>query len=921
MRIKLFCYVVVLILGCAMYVSAQDNGVFFYSGGKKVYGNLSKQWVAIKLKSEKNITEVEQRAGIFTAERSPLPKELSLFTQEGISFIKKENFPNVMENILMSLRDDPDVEAVGIPLYLPTTDVPLILTDEFVVKFKADVTQSQIEQMNSENHVELVKKSPHVDKKMVLRVTDTSGKDALEMANYYYESGLTEFSHPNFIVHVEERFVPNDALYPDQWHLNNTGQRGGTVDADIDAEEAWDITRGDSGIIIAVIDSGVQIQHEDLQPNQFTNSGEIPGNGIDDDGNTYIDDVHGWNFYNGTGDTNRGHASRHGTSVAGVAAGRGNNAIGISGSCPNCTILPIARGSTFNDHADSFDYAVSMGAHIITNSWGYTVGTPATDVVENAINDAATNGRGGLGCVVTFAMTNTNVDNCDPASLDISALDNVIAISRSDDRDVLDNGGFGDCMELLSPTRGAGRPGLTTTDQTGADGYSAGDYAPNFGGTSGATPQVAGIAALMLTLDSSLTKDEVRTVLIETADKIDAENADYDISGFSDTHGYGRVNAYNAVCAVTNCPPSAEADGPYSAECGGATTDIPLDGTGSSDPNGDPLTYSWTTDCPGGSFDDSTSPTPNLTLDTLETCFIQCNVTLTVIDGSGASDSASSTVRIRDELPPEITSCPAEVTVECNESTDPDNTGSATATDVCNPSVDIDFSDASVPGTCPEESVITRTWIATDSCSNSSSCVQTINIVDTTAPDIDCPADITIECDESRDPGNTGFATALDNCDSAPAITFSDIVTPSPVCPEEETITRTWTATDCAGNSASCVQTIMVDDSIPPVISCNAPATITPPDAPISFTATATDNCAGDPSVEIIGYDCFKFTKKGKRIDKTESCIVGVNGDTVTIVDSGGVNDNITWTVRSNDNCGNVSESTCSVLVVLPERP
>ena len=125
MKIKLLCYLAILILGTSTYAFGQDNGVFFYSGGKKIYGNLSEQWIAIKLKSGENITEVEKRAGIFTAELSPLPKELNLFKQEGITFIKTE----ATKSILMSLRNDPDVEAVGIPLYFPTTEVPLILTD------------------------------------------------------------------------------------------------------------------------------------------------------------------------------------------------------------------------------------------------------------------------------------------------------------------------------------------------------------------------------------------------------------------------------------------------------------------------------------------------------------------------------------------------------------------------------------------------------------------------------------------------------------------------------------------------------------------------------------------------------------------------------------------------------------------------
>ena len=840
MRSKILYLVLLITVGWVLNASAQDE-VFFYSGGERIYGNLAKQWIAIKLKSGRTIDEVKMKAGMVVDKSYSIPKELSLLEREGIIFLNIEDQLDTRENILKDMRADPGVKVVGQPLYLLRSEVPLILTDEFVVKFKPNVAQSQIEQFNSKNDVELVKESPHVKNKMVLRVTSTSGKNALQMANYYYESGLTEFSHPNFIVHTEERFTPDDPQYPQQWHLNNTGQRGGLDDADIDAEEAWDITTGSSDIIIAVIDSGVQIQHEDLEPNQFTNTLEIPDNGIDDDGNGYIDDVHGWNFYNDTGNTDRGGLSSHGTCVAGVAVARGDNGIGVSGVCPNCALLPIARGSTVDDHADSFDYAVSMGAHVITNSWGYWLNTPTTDVVVDAINNAAINGRGGLGCVITWAMTNENWDNCDPAQLDISALDNVIAISRADDHDELDNGGYGDCMELLAPTRGDthGRAGLMTTDQTGSDGYNTlGDYHLDFGGTSGATPQVAGIAALMLTLDSSLTKDDVLTILIQTADKIDAENADYDpVTGFSETHGYGRVNAFNALFALINHPPNADANGPYDAECEGITTTVYLDGSGSSDPDpDDTLTYSWNTDCPGGSFDDETSVTPVLKVDTSDGCLVQCNVSLTVTDDAGDEDTATASVTILDIAPPVFSNVPGDVTVECD----------------------------SVPE----------------------------------------PASV----------------AATDDCDQNPMVSFSEVRTEGS-CPDNYTLTRTWTATDSCGNTSSGVQTIEVADTTPPLIECNAPAAITPPDAPIAFTVTATDNCDGDPSVEITEHACFKYTKKGKRIDKAESCVVNVVGDTITILDSGGVGDRITWIVRANDSCGNVTFHECGVDVVNPAQP
>jgi hypothetical protein len=282
-----------------------------------------------------------------------------------------------------------------------------------------------------------------------------------------------------------------------------------------------------------------------------------------------------------------------------------------------------------------------------------------------------------------------------------------------------------------------------------------------------------------------------------------------------------------------NLPPTSEAGGPYSEECMGSTTTVALDGNGSNDPEGDSLTYSWTTTC-DGTFDNSMLAQPTLTVNTSNVCNYNCSVSLTVTDEDGLSGvSDSAIVTIRDTTPPTLVGVPSDVTVECDAVPLP---AIVNATDTCSTGVNLNFEETRVDGSC------------------------------------------------------------IDNY----------------------TLTRTWTGVDGCGNSSSAAQTITVQDTQGPVISCNSLGIITPPDAPISFTATATDNCADDPSVEIIEYDCFMFTKKGKIIDKTESCIVEVNGDTITIVDSGGVGDNITWTVSANDNCGNVAETTCSVSVVKP---
>jgi hypothetical protein len=222
--------------------------------------------------------------------------------------------------------------------------------------------------------------------------------------------------------------------------------------------------------------------------------------------------------------------------------------------------------------------------------------------------------------------------------------------------------------------------------------------------------------------------------------------------------------------------------------------------------------------------------------------------------------------------------------------------------------------------TCADLGENSVTLTVTDEDGAPAACTAIVTVMDTTSPVITCSADVSIECDQSTDTSNTGVATATDNCDPAPIITYSDVETPGE-CPEEKTISRTWTATDTYGNSSSCTQTIEVVDTTSPVIECNTPATITPPDAPISFAAMATDNCDNEPSFEITGFDCFKFTKKGKRIDKTESCVVEVEGDTITILDSGGVGDHISWTVLATDNCGNEAEKECELEVVRKGKP
>ena len=232
--------------------------------------------------------------------------------------------------------------------------------------------------------------------------------------------------------------------------------------------------------------------------------------------------------------------------------------------------------------------------------------------------------------------------------------------------------------------------------------------------------------------------------------------------------------------------------------------------------------------------------------------------TWTATDDCDNSSTCVQRITIEDTTPPVIT-CPADLTIECDEDIDPSNTGSATATDNCGPdnSLDIDYEDdASGLSGCNGSGVLLRTWIATDDCDNSSTCVQRITIEDTTPPVITCPADLTIECDEDIDPSNTGSATATDNCgpDNSLDIDYEDDVSGLSGCNGSGVLLRTWIATDDCDNSSTCVQRITIEDTTPPVITCPADLTIECDediDPSNTGSATATDNCGPDNSLDI----------------------------------------------------------------------
>ncbi|MFC2158198.1 S8 family serine peptidase [Acidobacteriota bacterium] len=335
---------------------------------------------------------------------------------------------------------------------------------------------------------------------------------------------LVEFAEPDKIIHLSK--LPNDSRFGSLWGLHNLGQSGGTIDADIDAPEAWNVTTGSRSVVVAVIDSGVDYNHADLNPNMWVNPGEIPGNGVDDDGNGFVDDVNGINAIDNDGYPMDVINDPHGTHVAGTIGAAGNNGLGIVGVNWTCSIMALKfigddGGGSLSDEVQCIDYAINHGAHVINGSYGDN-GT--SNIERRAIERA-----GAAGILCAFAAGNDGEDSDSqpqyPAAYD---LDNIIAVADSTHND------------RLSYSSNYGR----TTVDVAAPGSSILSTIPNnaydtYDGTSMASPHVAGLAALIRATDNSLTYKDLKDRILDSVDKIPSMAGKL-VSG-------GRINAARAL--------------------------------------------------------------------------------------------------------------------------------------------------------------------------------------------------------------------------------------------------------------------------------------------------------------------------------------------------------------------------------------
>jgi len=415
---------------------------------------------------------------------------------------------------------------------------------ELLVRFKSNVADKIKKNTHGRHGSQVLKKFRTLPIEHIKIKDGMSVEDAI--AAYQADPDI-EYAEPNYLRTYRKKPRPpeQDPFFDDQWCLNNTGQTGGMNDADMDVLEAWDITTGSEEIVVAVIDSGVDYTHEDLAANMWVNTGEIPNNGQDDDGNGYIDDIHGIDTFNF--DSDPMDDVGHGTHVAGTIGAPGDNGIGVSGVNKKVRIMALKfLGLEFGYDSGAIqclEYIRIMrerGVNVVlsNNSWG---GTSYNQALYDAID--AQREVVFIAAAGNYAWDHDGNSRHYPASY---TCPNIVAVAASDHNDELaDFSDYGrHTVHVAAPgvdifsTFLAGQHLTDGCNDDDGDGYG---YCS---GTSMAAPNVSGLAALMKAADPTLDWITLKNRVLSSGDDIAAANATT-ITG-------KRVNALSALEGVNN---------------------------------------------------------------------------------------------------------------------------------------------------------------------------------------------------------------------------------------------------------------------------------------------------------------------------------------------------------------------------------
>jgi subtilisin family serine protease len=477
--------------------------------------------------------------------------------------------------------------------------------DRLLIKPRTGVAAGAIEAFHAQWGVEVFRHFAAFDNLQALRLPE--GVSVPSALAAYLQSGLVEFAEPDFLLHPA--VTPNDPYYGNGalWHLHNTGQSGGVVDADIDGPEAWDTISSATDVIIAVVDTGIRYTHEDLAANMWRNPGETAGNGVDDDGNGFVDDIHGINAAANNG--NPADLIGHGTRVAGLAGAVGNNGLGVIGvpwrvQLMACRFYDDDGVGSVSDAIQGIDYARANGVKVINASW---ISTNYASTLHTAINNCRS-----AGIIFVAAAGNSASDNDSlayyPASYN---LDNVVAVAATTRTDALvSSSNYGaTSVDLAAP--GAE---LTSTYISSDASYAGGT------GTSFSAPIVAGALALLQARYPSGTYLQLIQRLYDAVDPLPG------LSGKCVTGG--RLNLARAL------GPALLAD--FDADPVSGSAPLTVKFTDKS--YGEITSWSWTF----GDGDSSNEPSPSHTYHSEGTF----TVTLTILDALGRSSSKSTNIAV-----------------------------------------------------------------------------------------------------------------------------------------------------------------------------------------------------------------------------------------------------------------------------------
>ncbi len=420
-------------------------------------------------------------------------------------------------------------------------DKPAFAPGRILVKLEEGAPAKTLGSLNDKNDARTEDKLPRTGVNVVDLPADLS---VAEAARRYETSPNVEYAEPDYLLYPSA--TPNDPRYPGQWALSNTGQSDGTIDSDIDAPEAWNVTTGSAETVVAVIDTGVDVSHPDLRDNVWTNPDEVAGNKKDDDGNGYVDDVNGWDFVHDDSTVyDAADGDQHGTHVSGTIAAAGNNGAGVTGVDWRAKVMPLKfiDGNNFgyvSDAAAALDYAVAEGVKISNNSYGYydNCGGCYARTLEDAIERADAAGHLFVAAAMNGGADGVGDDNDTeaiyPANYPVDNIISVAASNRHDNLTAFSNYGA-TSVDLAAP----GIDVLSTLP--------GGSYGYGYG-TSMATPHVAGTAALVKNAFPSLDDAGIKAKIVGSVDrreKLEGKLA----SG-------GRLNVARALGVEVPPPPS-----------------------------------------------------------------------------------------------------------------------------------------------------------------------------------------------------------------------------------------------------------------------------------------------------------------------------------------------------------------------------